>query len=84
MFEVPENCYLEERRLHKLTQYGESEPEEKANENVLGRYKAIAGNLVNEIRQEFFFGPVSFSSIQNCFHSFAESLQVSNLHRSPY
>ena len=51
IFEVPENSYLEERRLHKLTQYGEGEPEKKANENVLGRYNAIAGNLVNEIRQ---------------------------------
>ena len=54
MFEIPENPYPEERRLHKVTQYGESDPENNANKNVLGRDKVIAGNLVNKIRQNFF------------------------------
>jgi len=81
MSEIPENSYLEEHCRQKITQYGESDPENKANENVLGRYKAIAGNLVNEIRQKCFcwtsFVPFNPSVIPY----FAESLQVSNLHR---
>lgn len=74
------NSYLEKRLRQKIPQYGESDTKKKAKENVVSRDKAIAGNLVNEIRQKCFcwtsFVPLNPTMVPY----FTESLQVSNFH----
>ena len=80
MFEIAANSYLEERRRQEITQYGESDPENKTNENVLSRYEAVVGKLVNEIREKCFCWTSFVPFNPRLVPYFAESLQVSNLH----
>ena len=74
------NSYLEKRLGQKIPQYGESDPEKKANKNVLSRYEAVVGNLVNEIREKCFCWTSFVPFNPTMLPYFAESLQVSNLH----
>jgi len=74
------NSYLEERLGQKIPQYGERDPENKANENVLSRYEAVVGNLANKIRHKCFCWTSFFPFNPTMVPYFAECLQVSNLH----
>lgn len=74
------NSYLEKRFGHKIPQYGESDPKNKANKNVPSRYNAVVGNIVNEIRQKCFCWTSYFPFNPTTVPYFAESLEVSNLH----
>ena len=74
------NSYLEKRLGQKIPQCGESDTEEKTNENVFSRYEAVVGNLENEIRQKCFCWTSFVPFNPTMVPYFAESLQVSNLH----